>query len=211
MFIQLSRHWWWLALRGIAMILFGIIALAWRGETLGSFMLLFGGLALADGLFAIFVALTQVAGDKRWWILSHGLLSVVLAILSFIWTDATASILLYLVAAWALITGILELVGAWEVRRNVSNDWLLILSGMASIIFGLLVIGLPFLQTDGFSVTGMVGPFAMIFGLLTLAMSLNLRSMGKYLRTVRRSMSIPFAYVTTTTRHVRSSKENRNE
>ena len=211
MLIQLSRHWWWLALRGIAAILFGILALAWRGDTLGSFMLLFGGFALVDGLLAIFVALTQVAGNKRWWILSHGVLSMVLAILSFIWTDATASILLYLVAASALITGILELVGAREVRRNGWNDWLLSLSGMASMIFGLLVIGLPFLQTDGFSVTGMVGPFAMIFGLLTLAMSLNIRSMGKYMRTVRYSMSEPFAHVPTTTRRVRSRKENRNE
>jgi uncharacterized membrane protein HdeD (DUF308 family) len=211
MFIQLSRHWWWLALRGIAMILFSLIALAWRGDSLSSFTLLFGGFALADGLSAIFVALTHVTGENRRWILSHGLLSVVLAILSFIWTDATASILLYLVAAWALITGILELVGAWEVRRNVSNDWLLILSGMASIIFGLLVIGLRFLETDGVSITEMVGPFAMIFGLLTLAMSLNLRSIAKYMRTVRGPLSIPFAYGTTATRRVRSNKENRNE
>ena len=65
MFIQLSRHWWWLALRGVAAILFGSVALAWRGDSLGSFMLLFGGFALVEGLLAILVVLTNVAGKKR--------------------------------------------------------------------------------------------------------------------------------------------------
>ena len=183
MFIQLSRNWWWLALRGIAMILFGVIALAWRGDTLGSFMLLFGGFALMDGLFAIFVALSQVAGDKRWWILSHGLLSVVLAILSFIWTDATASILLYLVAAWALITGILEVAGARRLDRWVANEELLCQSGIASISFAVLLIIVS--KTSVLSVTQLIAPAAIIFGLLTLVLSLNIRNMGKFASLMR--------------------------
>ena len=183
MFTQLSRHWWWLALRGIAAILFGLIALAWRGDTVGSFMLLFGGFALADGLFAIFVALTQVVGDKRWWILSHGLLSVILAILSFSWTDATASILLYLVAAWALITGIMEVAGAMRLDRWVANEEFLYQSGIASISFAVLLIIVS--QTSVLSVTQLIGPAAIIFGLLTLVLSLNIRNMGKFARLMR--------------------------
>ncbi|HET8580094.1 MAG TPA: DUF308 domain-containing protein, partial [Nitrospiraceae bacterium] len=88
MFIQLSRHWWWFALRGIAAILFGIIALAWRGDTLSSFMLLFGGFALVDGLFAIFIALTQVAGNKRGWLLLHALVSVALGVFALLWRES---------------------------------------------------------------------------------------------------------------------------
>lgn len=183
MFIQLSRHWWWLALRGIATILFGIIALAWPGDTLTSFMLLFGGFAMVDGLLTIFVALTQVAGDKRWWILSHGLLSVVLAILSFIWTDATASILLYLVAAWALITGMMEVAGARMLDRYVSNERLLHWSGVASIMFAVLVI--LFHKSGGLSVAMTTAISAVLFGLLTLAFSLNLRNMGKFTHSLR--------------------------
>lgn len=186
MFIQLSRHWWWLALRGIAMILFGVIALAWRGDTVGSFMLLFGGFALMDGLLTIFVALTDVAGNKRGWILVQGSVSIALAVISFFWTESAATILLYLVAAWALITGILELVGGWELRQNISNQRLLILSGMASIMFGWLVIRFPIPSTDVSNLAGMIAAFAIIFGLLTLAMSLNLRSLGKYMRSVHR-------------------------
>jgi uncharacterized membrane protein HdeD (DUF308 family) len=186
MFIQLSRHWWWLALRGIAMILFGIIALAWRGDTLGSFMLLFGGFALVDGLLTIFIALTNVAGNKRWWIVLHGFVSIDIALFTFFWTESAATILVYLVAAWALITGILELVGGWELRQNISNQWLLILSGMASIIFGWLIIRFPIPSTDVSNLAGMIAGFAIIFGLLTLAMSLNLRSLRKYMRSVHR-------------------------
>jgi uncharacterized membrane protein HdeD (DUF308 family) len=182
MFIQLSRHWWWLALRGIATILFGLTALAWRGDTLNSFMLLFGGFALVDGLLTIFVALTQVTGNKRGWLLVQGSVSIALAVISFFWTESAGTILLYLVAAWALITGVLELVGGWELRQNISNQRLLILSGMASIMFGWLVIRFPI--TDMPNLAGMFAAFAIIFGLLMLAMSLNLRSLGKYVHSV---------------------------
>ena len=87
MLTQLSRNWWWLALRGIAAILFGIIALAWHGATLRSFMLLFGSLALMDGLLAGFVALTIFAGGRRWWILLHGLVSVAISVFTLIWKE----------------------------------------------------------------------------------------------------------------------------
>jgi uncharacterized membrane protein HdeD (DUF308 family) len=187
MFIQLSRHWWWLALRGIATILFGIIALAWHGDTLNSFMLLFGGFAVVDGLFTIFVALTQVTGNKRAWILLQGSVSIALGVISFIWTETATTIVLYLVAAGALITGILELVGGWELRQNISNQRLLILSGWASIVFGWLVIRFPVAITSVSNLAGMIAALATIFGLLTVAMSLNLRSLGKYIHSVHRS------------------------
>jgi uncharacterized membrane protein HdeD (DUF308 family) len=186
MFTQLSRNWWWLALRGIAAILFGIIALAWHGTTLRSFMLLFGSLALVDGLLVGFAALAIFAGGNRWWILLQGLAGVAISVFTLIWTEATATILLYLVAAWALITGILELVGAWELHQNVSNERLLILSGMASIVFGWMVIRFLVPTTDVFNIAGMIASFAIIFGLLMLAMSLNLRSLEKYMHLVHR-------------------------
>lgn len=179
MFIQLSRHWWWLALRGIAMTLFGIIALAWRGDTLGSFMLLFGGFALVDGLLAIFIALTKVAGNKRWWIVLHGVTSIVLAVFTFLWPEPAATILLYMVAAWALITGILELVGAWGLRRNVSNERLLVRSGMASILFAVWVSLFP--KTGALSLAAQFAAFAILVGLLT-----GCPSAGKENRTWKR-------------------------
>ena len=180
MFIQLSRNWWWLALRGIAMLLFGIVALGWRGNSLGSFMLLFGGFALVDGLLAIFVALTNVAGNKRWWILLHGLTCLALAIFTLIRTEIAGTILLYMVVTWTLITGMMEVVGTRRLDRLISNEQLLYQSGKVSILFAVLLIFVS--KTGVLSVAQMFGPAAVIFGLLTLVLSLNIRNMGKLAR-----------------------------
>jgi uncharacterized membrane protein HdeD (DUF308 family) len=182
MFIQLSRHWWWFALRGISAILFGLIASAWRGTTLNSFMLLFGGFALADGVIAILATLSNISGTNRWWIILHGLVSITAAIFTFIWTESAATILLYLVATWAAITGILELVEAKKLDRDVSNERLVRWSGLASIIFAMLIILLP--QTGVLSIAQMTATFAILFGLLTMILSLNIRSLGKFARLV---------------------------
>jgi uncharacterized membrane protein HdeD (DUF308 family)/uncharacterized membrane protein len=187
MFTQLSRNWWWFALRGIAAIFFGIIALAWYGTTLRSFMLLFGSLALVDGVLAGFAALTNFAGNKRWWILLHGLVSIAFAVFTLISTESAASILLYLVSAWALITGILELVGARRLDDDVSNERLLCWSGIASIIFAVLVIQLP--KSGVLSPAGMFAVFSILFGLLTLVLSLNIRSLGKYTYAIHRPLA----------------------
>ncbi len=178
MFIQLSRNWWWLALRGIFAIFFGLIALAWRGTTLSSFMLLFGGFALADGVIAILAALTRVSGSKRWWIVLNGFVSIDVAIFTFIWTKSAATILLYVVAACAAISGVLELVEAKKLDRDVSNERLARRSGLASITFAVLVIVLP--RTGMLSVPQMFAAFAVFFGLMMWVLSLNMRNMGKY-------------------------------
>jgi uncharacterized membrane protein HdeD (DUF308 family) len=183
MFIQLSRHWWWLALRGISLILFGIIAVAWRGDTPGSFMLLFASFALLDGFLAILVALTSVTGNKRWWLLLHGFISIDLAIFTFMWTESAGTLLLYLVAAWALITGMMQVAGAKRLDRWVANEELLYQSGIASIGFAVLLILIS--KTGMLSATQLIGPAAMIFGLLTLALSLNIRNMGKFAHLTR--------------------------
>jgi uncharacterized membrane protein HdeD (DUF308 family) len=183
MFIQLSRHWWWLALRGIAVILFGTLALAWRGDTVGSFMLLFGGFALVDGLLAIFVALTHVAANKRWWIVLHGFVSIDIALFTFFWTESAATILLYMVAAWALVTGMMEIAGARRLDRWVANEELLYQSGIASISFAVLLIIVS--RASVLSVTQLIAPAAILFGLLTLVLSLNIRNMGKFVRLMR--------------------------
>jgi uncharacterized membrane protein HdeD (DUF308 family) len=183
MFIQLSRHWWWLALRGIAAILFGTLAFAWRGDTLGSFMLLFGGFALVDGLLALFAVLTNIAAKKRWWIFLHAFVSIDIALCTFFWTESAGTILLYMVAAWALITGIIEVAGARRLDGWVANEQLLYQSGIASISFAVLLIIVS--KTSALRVSQLIGPAAMIFGLLTLVLSLNIRNMSKLARLMR--------------------------
>ena len=165
------------------MILFGTVALTWRAETLGSFMLLFGGFALLDGLLAIIFALIDVAANKRWWILLHGLASFVFAVFTFLSPEPAGTILLYMVAAWALITGIMEVAGARRLDGWVANEELLFQSGKVSILFAVLLILVS--KAGVLSVAQMFGPSALIFGLLTLVLSLNIRNMGKFARLMR--------------------------
>jgi uncharacterized membrane protein HdeD (DUF308 family) len=178
MFIQLSRHWWWLALRGLAAILFGLIALAWRGTSVGSFMLLFGDLAMLDGILAGLVAFTNSSGKRRWWILLQGLISVAIAGFTFARPKVAASILLHIVAALALSTGLLEWVEARRLDHEVSNERLLRRSAITTILCAVLVILLP--RTGILSIAQLFAAVAILFGLLMWVLSLNLRSMGRY-------------------------------
>jgi uncharacterized membrane protein HdeD (DUF308 family) len=138
-----ARNWWAILIRGIAAILFGILALIWPGTTFIVLTLLFGAYALVDGIFALVAAIRYAEpGTPRSWLLFEGVVGIIAGILAFLFTGIAALALLYLISAWAIVTGIFEIVQAVELRRVIVNEWLLILSGIASVIFGGLLVGL---------------------------------------------------------------------
>jgi uncharacterized membrane protein HdeD (DUF308 family) len=174
----LSRNWWLLALRGVAAILFGILAFVWPITTIAALVLLFGAFATADGVLAIAAALfSMVERQRRWSILLQGVAGLVIGIATFVWPNVTALTLLYLIAVWAITTGILEIVVAIELRRELSNEWLMILSGIASIVFGVLVIAFP--GAGALSVLWMIAAYAVVIGVLLLVLSFRVRSLRK--------------------------------
>lgn len=183
MLVQVSRNWWWLALRGFTAIIFGLIALGWHGTTLHSYMLLFGGLALVDGLLSVFAAFTDRAGVRRWWILLHGSVSIAISLCTWIWTDTAATVLLYAVSGWAVLTGLLQTIQGKQIEKHISNERLLRLNGMTSIVLAALVVQLS--RSNILSTGGMVASFAILFGLSTVALSLNLRNLGKFMHAVQ--------------------------
>src|SRR5579872_5979496 len=116
----LSRNWWALAIRGVAAVLFGILALAIPGIALVVLVLLFGAYAFVDGVFALIAALRQAEAHERWaHLLFVGIFGVLVGAITFFFWQITAFALLYLIAAWAVVTGILELVAAFELRRHL--------------------------------------------------------------------------------------------
>src|SRR5918998_4046388 len=172
----LSRNWWALALRGLAAIIFGILAFVWPGITLWALILLFGAYMLVDGVFAI-VAAVRVAGEAaRWWLLLvEGILGVLAGIIAFVWPGLTALALLYFVAAWATVTGIFEIVGAIRLRREIEGEWALILSGALSVLFGVLLVVLgP--GVGLLSLVWLIGVYAVAFGVLLLILAFRVRN-----------------------------------
>src|SRR6516162_4540664 len=136
----LAKHWWVLLLRGICAILFGVLTFVWPGITLLTLVLLYGAYALADGVLALAEAVMGGAPAPRWWLALVGLLGIAVGILTFAWPGITALVLLLFIAGWAIATGILQIVGAIRLRKEIENEWLLIAGGVLSVIFGLILV-----------------------------------------------------------------------
>src|SRR3954454_23547594 len=159
MVIVLARNWWALALRGLFAVLFGIAAFAWPGITLGALVLLYGAFALVDGVFAIAAALAGQARRAPWWaLLIEGVAGIAVGIMTFAWPGITAIALLYLIAAWALVTGVFEVVAAIRLRKEIQGEWMLALSGILSILFGLALVANP--AAGALAVVWLIGAYS---------------------------------------------------
>lgn len=178
MAFELAHNWWTLVIRGIFALLFGVMAFAWPGITLGALVILYGAYAMADGVFAIAAAMGGGTQGVPWWaFLVEGLVGILVGILTFIWPGITALVLLYLIAAWALITGVLEIVEAIRLRREIRGEWLLALSGFLSIIFALALVVNP--GVGALAVVWLIGAYAIVFGVLLISLGVRLRGMSR--------------------------------
>lgn len=169
-----ARNWWMLALRGMFAILFGVLAFLLPGLTLAALVLLFGAYAFVDGLFAIVAGIRSYGEQARWWALVlEGIVGVVVGVLTFLYPGITALVLLYFIAAWALITGVLEIVAAIRLRKEIQGEWMLALAGIASVLFGILLLVLP--GSGALAVIWLIGSYAVVFGILLLILAFRLR------------------------------------
>jgi uncharacterized membrane protein HdeD (DUF308 family) len=170
----LARNWWALALRGVLAVVFGLIALLAPGLTLVALVILFGAYALVDGLFAVAAAVRAAEAHQRWgWLLVEGLAGILAGIITFVVPGITAVVLLYVIAFWALVTGVLELIAGVQLRGHLGREWLLLLGGVASIVFGILLIVHPL--AGALAVLWLIGVYAIVFGLLVLWLAFRLR------------------------------------
>ncbi len=171
---QLADNWWAMAVRGVAAVIFGILALIWPGITFTVLVLFWGAYVLVDGVFAIISVLTHNAGgNHRWLLILEGLAGIIAGILTFIYPGITGLVLLYLIAAWAVVTGVLEILGAIRLRREITNEWLLALAGAASVVFGIVIALFP--AAGALAVTWLIGAYAIVFGFLLLFLAFRLR------------------------------------
>jgi uncharacterized membrane protein HdeD (DUF308 family) len=170
----LARNWWALALRGLFAIVFGLIALAMPGLTLYALVIVFGAYSFVDGIFGVAAAVRAAEAHTRWgWLLVEGIAGILTGIIAFVVPGITALVLLYLIAAWALVTGVLELFAGFKLHGHLANEWLLLLGGAASIIFGVLLIVHPL--AGALAVLWLIGIYALVFGILMLWLAFRMR------------------------------------
>ena len=173
---ELARNWWLVALRGVIGILFGIGAFIWPESTLAALVLLFGAYVFVDGIFALIAGIGMRRQLSLWWlVVLEGVAGIILGLLTFRSPDTTALVLLTLIAAWSIVSGIFEIATALRLRKLIANEWLLILSGVVSIIFGILLIAQP--GAGAISIVWLLGAYALLFGILTLMLAFRLRGM----------------------------------
>jgi uncharacterized membrane protein HdeD (DUF308 family) len=171
MVLVIVGNWWSLALRGLAAVAFGIMALVWPGLTVTALVLLFGAYALVDGLvtLASVVAHRHQLEGRPWLSILHGIAGVGAGIVTFVWPDITALALLFVIAAWAFVIGVVELAAAIRLRREIRHEWLLGLVGVLSIAFAVLLVAAP--VEGALAITWAIGWFALINGVLLLALA----------------------------------------
>jgi uncharacterized membrane protein HdeD (DUF308 family) len=174
---DLSRNWGWVALRGAVAVLFGIFAFIWPGITLAALVIVFGAFALADGVLALIAAFkVRDRGKPFWSLVIVGLLGVVTGVVTFLWPGMTALLLVTFIGAWAFVMGVFEIVAAIRLRKEIEGEWLMILSGVLSVLFGLFV----FFQPGGgaLALIWVIGAYAIFFGVLLVVLALKLKGMG---------------------------------
>ena len=176
--IVFTSNWWALALRGLAAILFGILAFIWPGITLTVLVFLFGAYALLDGAFAIVAGIRTTNQNKRWWLLLiEGILSVCAGVLAFVVPVITGFFLLVLIASWAIVTGAFEIAAAIQMRKEITGEWILALGGLASILFGFALLINP--AVGALAVVWIIGAYAIVFGVLMVALGFKLRGLER--------------------------------
>jgi uncharacterized membrane protein HdeD (DUF308 family) len=176
----LARNWWVVLLRGVAGIIFGLATFFAPEISLTVLVLVFGAYAFLDGILALISAIRRRGTTDHWWLLVlEGVMGVAVGVLTFVWPNITALALLYLIAAWALITGGLEIAAAIRLRKVITGEWLLVLSGIASVALGVLLILFP--EPGALAVVLWIGAYALVSGVLLIALGIRLRSWAKSL------------------------------
>jgi uncharacterized membrane protein HdeD (DUF308 family) len=168
-------NWWLLALRGLVAVLFGVLAFVWPGATLITLVWLFGAFALVNGLLSLILAAKAPKGYPRIGsLILGGLLGILAGLLTFVMPGITALGLLMLIAAWAIVTGIMEVVAAIRLRKIIANEWLLILAGIASVAFGVILFLQP--AAGALALIWWIGAWALIFGILLIVLAFRMRN-----------------------------------
>jgi uncharacterized membrane protein HdeD (DUF308 family) len=171
----LEDNWGWIVLRGVAAVAFAVLAIAWPGITLAALVIVWGAYAMADGMLALFAA-WQVRDDGRpfWSMVVVGLLGIAAGVVTFVWPGITALVLLMVIASWAMLMGVFQIVAAIRLRKEIEGEWMIALSGVLSVAFGALLVIYP--GAGALAMVSLIAAYAFLFGILMIVFGFRLRS-----------------------------------
>jgi uncharacterized membrane protein HdeD (DUF308 family) len=172
---SLTQNWWAVALRGLAGIFFGIITFVSPAISLAALVLLFGAYAFADGVLSIVGAVRRRGADRWWVLLLHGILGIGAGIVTLLLPGITAIMLLFVIAAWAIVGGALQIAAAIRLRKVITGEWLLALGGILSVAFGVLLVLFP--GPGALALVIWIGAYAFVLGILLLVLGFRLRGL----------------------------------
>jgi len=184
----ISKYWWVFTLRGVIAIAFGLASLLWPALTLGVMVLLFGLFALFEGGLTIVTSFKK--GDEKggWTLLIEGLAGLLVCVIvllgssigAMLWPRVAAVMLVYYIAGWAILAGLFKILTAFRIRKEVKGEWILGLSGLISILVGLILIFRP--EAGVLAVAWLIGIFAIILGIFLTLLGAKFRGMGYNLK-----------------------------
>ena len=172
----MANNWWVPLLRGIAAVIFGLMALFWPGLTVYLLLIVFGAYAIFDGVMAVIVAFQRKSEDDGWWAWAlDGALSIIIGLMALFWPEATALALIIWMAIWAVVGGIFRIIAAFRLRAEIEGEWALGLSGLLLVIWGVLMALIP--AAGLLSIAWLIGIFALLIGIVMIVLAFRLRGM----------------------------------
>ena len=173
---MLTAKWWVLLVRGIAAVLFGIAAFVWPALTIGTLIILFGAFTLADGVFAVLAAIVHRKDADYWWAAAlQGVLGIIFGILVLMMPKMTAVVLLFWIAAWAIVTGVFEIISAIRLRKEIEGEVWMIIGGVLSVLFGIYAFVRP--GAGALAIIWVIAIYAILFGITLIMLSFEVRSL----------------------------------
>jgi uncharacterized membrane protein HdeD (DUF308 family) len=179
---MLSRYWWTTLFRGVLWMLFGVFAIFQPGISLVLLTLLFGVLALADGIASIAIAIAGRTTNDSWWILLlSGIAALGIGLLTLANPQITASALLIYIAVWAIVTGLFEIAASIRLRKEIHGEIWVALAGLVSVAFGVFLLARP--GVGALALLWAIAFYAIVFGMVQVVMAFEARGFARMLRT----------------------------
>ena len=184
----MSSHWWVLLLRGVFAILFGIVAYGWPGMTLATLLTFFGAFVFVDGVFNVFHAVSDRKEHEHWWVLLlEGLLGIAFGVITFQAPEITATVMILYIAFWAMASGILRIILAVRLRKEIEGEWWMVLSGLVSVVFGVLMMARP--GAGALAVLWVVAIWSIVGGVFLVILSFKVKGLGGRLEDLKQKLA----------------------